>query len=152
MFGKPLAQYVAFQKVFLILIVGVGVARLAWSLSGAADSTARWLSMNVVLWAATLYYGVAVHTRGLGSYKQLLPLVLIQVVVFQAIAALGIVLAIAGRPNIFAAPEYSFGASQGAHLLAHLTIGIVVPTLLLWGVASLVMLMAKRIVRRPVPV
>jgi hypothetical protein len=45
-----------------------------------------------------------------------------------------------------------FGAtSQGTHLLAHVTIGIVVPTLLLWGVASLVMLIAMRIVRRPVP-
>ena len=152
MFGKTLAQYVAFQKVFLVLIAAVGVARLGLSLSGAPDSAVRWLSMNAVLWAATLYYGVAVHTRGFGSYKQLLPLVVIQVLVFQAIASLGIVLAIAGRPNIFAAPEYSFGAtSQGAHLLAHLTIGIVVSTLLLWGVASLVMLMAKRIVRRPVP-
>jgi hypothetical protein len=152
MFGKPISQYVAFQKVLLGLLVAVGVARLALSLSGLPDSTVRWLSMNVVLWAATLYYGVAAHTQGFGSYKQLLPLVVIQVLVFQSIAAVGILLAIAGFPNIFAAPEYSFGASsQGIHLLAHLTIGIVVPSLLLWGVSSLVLLAAKRIVRRPLP-
>jgi hypothetical protein len=152
MFGKPIAGYLAFQRVFLVLLVAVGLLRLGLSLSGVPDSTTRWLSMNVVLWAATLYYGVAVHTRGFGSYKQLLPLVLIQVLVFQAIASFGIVLAIAGFPNVFAAPEFSFGASsQGAHLLSHLTIGIVVATLLLWGVASLVMLIAKRIVRRSVP-
>jgi hypothetical protein len=38
--------------------------------------------------------------------------------------------------------------SQWTHLLAHLTIGIVVPPLLLWGVASLVMLITKRVTRR----
>ena len=55
----------------------------------------------------------------------------------------------AGFGNIFAAPEYSLGAqSQWVHLLAHLTIGLIVPSLMLWGVASLVMLINKKVVRR----
>ena len=69
--------------------------------------------------------------------------------VFQSIAVLGILLHIAGYPNIFAAPEYSFQAqSQWTHALAHLTIGIAVPILMLWGVASLAMLITRK-ARRP---
>jgi hypothetical protein len=150
MFGKRVSQYLEFQKVSLALLAVVGLTRLGLSLAGLPTSTVTWVSMNVVLWGATLYYGVAVHTSGFGSYRQLLPLVIFQVVLFQAIAVLGILLSIAGFPNIFAAPEYSLGAqSQWVHLLAHLTIGLVVPSLMLWGVASLVMLINKKVVRRP---
>jgi hypothetical protein len=134
---------------FLALIAGVGFARLGASLAGVPNASVQWPSMNVPAWAGALYYGVAVQRRGFGSYRHLLPLVFFQTLVFQSIASAGILLAIAGRPNIFAAPEYSFGAqSQWTHLLAHLTIGIVVPSLLLWGVASLVMLIARKTAAR----
>jgi hypothetical protein len=43
-FGKTLGEYVRFQKTFLILILAVGLARLALSLAGAPNSTVRWLS------------------------------------------------------------------------------------------------------------
>ena len=106
--------------------------------------------MNAVAWFGAFYYGVAVHTRGFGSYKQILPLAFFQTLVQQAIAVLGILLAIAGFANVYAAPEFSFGAqNQWFHALAHLTIGIVVPTLLLWVVASLVLLITKKLSRRP---
>ena len=45
-----------------------------------------WLSITVVGWAGVLYYGVAVHTRGFGSYRQLLPLLIFQNVLAQSIA------------------------------------------------------------------
>jgi hypothetical protein len=154
MFGKRLSEYLRFQKVWLALIAAVGLARLGLSLAGLPDSTVTFLSMTVVGWAAIIYYGVAVHTRGFGSYKQILPLVFFQILLVQAIAVLGILLAIAGLPNIYAAPEYSGppfarSANQWSHALAHLTIGIVVPTLLGWGVASLVLLITKKVSRRP---
>ena len=150
MFGKRISQYLAFQKVVLVVLAAVGLARLGLSLAGLADTTVRWLSMNVVAWAGALHYGVAVYTRGFGSYKQLLPLGFFQTLVMQSIAVLGILLAIGGFPNIYAAPEYSFGAqSQWVHALAHLTIGIVVPSLLLWGVSSLVLRITKALARRP---
>jgi hypothetical protein len=62
----------------------------------------------------------------------------------------GILISIAGYPNIYAAPEYSgpFGGQDPnpwLHVLAHLTIGIVAPILLSWGVAALVLLMTKRV-------
>jgi hypothetical protein len=150
MFGKRLSQYLGFQKVVLGLLAGVGLARLGLSLAGLPNTTVAWLSMNVVAWAGALYYGVAVHTRGFGSYQQILPLVFFQTVLQQSIAVFGILLAIAGYPNIYAAPEFSFGAqSQWIHVLAHLTIGIIVPTLLLWGAASLALLVTKKVARRP---
>src|SRR5262249_18458327 len=145
-FGKRVSEYLAFQRPFLIVLAVVGVARLGLSLAGLPDSTVRWLPMNAVVWAATLYYGVAVHRTGFGSYKHLLPLLFFQIVVFHALAVTGILLTIAGYPNIYGAPEFSFGAqSQWLHALAHLTIGMVLPTLLTWGVASLVMLATKKL-------
>jgi hypothetical protein len=151
MFGKDLGQYVRFEKPLLCLVAAVGLARLALSLGGLPDATVRWLSMTAVTWAGIFYYGAAVHTRGFGSYKHLLPLGFLLMVLVQSIAVLGILLSIAGLPNIYAAPEFSFQAqSQWVHLLAHLTVGIVVPSLLFWGVGSLVMLVAKRLAPRPV--
>ena len=68
--------------------------------------------MNVVSWLAVVYYGVAVHTKGFGSYRHLIPLGFLQIAAQQGVAVLGILLAIAGRDNVFAAPEYSFGATS----------------------------------------
>ena len=154
MFGKRVSEYLAFQKVWLALIAVVGLARLGLSLAGVPDRTVMWLSMTVVGWAAVFYYGVAVHTKGFGSYKQLLPLMFFQVLLVQAIAVFGILLAIAGYANIYAAPVYSGppfarSSNQWTHALAHLTIGMVAPVLLWWGVASLVLFVTKRVARRP---
>jgi hypothetical protein len=150
MFGKRVSEYLDFQKIPLAILAVVGLARLGLSLAGTPDKTVAWLSMNVVTWAAAFYYGVAVHTRGFGSYKQILPLAFFQMVLQQVIAVAGILLAIAGLPNVFAAPEFSMGVqNQWIHLLAHVTVGIVVPTLLLWGVASLVLLVTRKVARRP---
>lgn len=149
MFGKRISEYLTFQRVFLVLIAVVGLLRLGLSLAGAPNSTTRWFSMNVVSWAGAFYYGVAVYTRGFGSYKQLLPLGLFQTLLQQAIAVAGILLDIAGLRNVFGAPEYSFGAAPIPHLISHLTIGIVAPSLIFWGVSSLVLLVTRKTARRP---
>ena len=149
MFGKRLSEYLSFQKIPLGLIAAVGLARLGLSLAGLSNGAVAWLSMNVVGWAAALYYGFAVHARGFGSYKQILPLGIFQTVLQQSIAVVGILLSMAGLPNVYAAPEYSFGAhSQALHILAHLTVGILVPPLLLWGAASLVLLVTRKVAPR----
>ena len=150
MFGKRVSEYLGFQKWVLALLAVVGLLRLALSLAGLPNSEVRWLAMNAIGWAGALYYGVAVHTRRFGSYKQILPLGLFQTILQQVIAVVGILLAIAGYPNIYAAPEFSFGAqSQWIHALAHLTFGIVIPPLLIWAVASFVLLVTKWVSRRP---
>jgi hypothetical protein len=148
MFGKSLSDYLGFQQVILVAIAAVGLARLGLSLAGLPNAAVAWLSMNVVAWAGALYYGVAVHRRGFGSCRHILPLALHQMVVQQSIAVLGIMAAIAGFPNVYAAPEYSPAQSQWVHALAHLTIGIVAPTLLMWGVGSLALSVTRKVARR----
>jgi hypothetical protein len=146
MFGKRVSEYLAFLKVPLILVAAMGLLRLALSLAGLPVTTVRWFSMNLVAWACVIWYGVAVYKKGFGSYKHLLPMGFFLMAVFQAVAVLGIALAMAGLQNVFAAPEFSVpGSGQGVHMLAHLTIGIIVPTLLTWGVACLVMLITKAV-------
>src|ERR1043165_5295756 len=103
MFGKRVSEYLAFQQVWLILLAVVGLARLGLSLAGPPDHTVMFLSMTVVGWASIFYYGVAIQTRGFGSYRHLVPLVLFQMILVQTIAVLGILLAIVGRPNTYAA-------------------------------------------------
>lgn len=154
MFGKPISEYLRFQRAWLIFIAAVGLARLGLSLAGVSDAIVMFLSMTAAGWLAVLYYGVAVHTRRFGSYKHLLPLMIFQVALVQAIAVAGILLAIAGQPNIYAAPEFSGppfarSANQWSHALAHLTIGMVAPVLLWWGVACLILAITRRLTRRP---
>ena len=151
MFGKTVAQYLGFQKVVLALIVLAWLVRLALSLSGTPNATAKWISVTVVLLLGVLYYGVAVHTRGFGSYKQLYPLVLFQSVLGEGLVALAVALAIVtGRDNIYTAPEYSGGGDgkNWFHVVAHLVIGAVVFPLVSWGVSSLVLLVTKKVAPR----
>ena len=110
MFGKTVAQYLRFQRVMLAVIVLVWLVRLTLSLTGVPNDTTRWASVTAVLLVGVFYYGVAVHTKGFGSYKQLYPLMLFQSVVGEGLVALAIVLAIlTSRDNIYTAPEYSGG-------------------------------------------
>ena len=49
-FGKRLSEYVAFSKLFLGLILVVGIVRLALSLGGVPNSMVKWISINAVGW------------------------------------------------------------------------------------------------------
>ena len=146
-FGKPLSEYTQFCKLFLILIPIVGIARLALSLAGEPNSTAKWISVSAALWAAALFYAVRIYIRGFGSYKQLLVICFLLNLTAQAVIIFGIVLAIfSGQPNIYSAPEYAFG-SDGAtwlHAGAHLVIGTIAGTLAPWLIGSLVLFVTSK--------
>lgn len=151
MFGKPVTQYLAFQKVVLAVIVLAFLARLTLSLAGAPNSVAKWISVTVVLLVGVLYYGVAVHTSGFGSYKQLYPLALFQSLLGEGLVALAVALAIlTGTDNIYTAPEYSGGGDgkNWLHVVAHVVIGAVVLPLVSWAVGSLVMLVTRKVAPR----
>jgi len=148
MFGKSVGQYLSFQKLFLVAIVVVFLVRLALSLAGMPNATVKWVSVTVVLLLGVLYYGVAVHTRGFGSYKQLYPLLLFQSLLGEGLVALAIVLGIVtGQDNIYTAPEYS-GGGEGKtwlHVFAHLVVAAVILPLVSWAIASLVLLVTKKV-------
>jgi hypothetical protein len=160
-FGKPLSEYVAFSKLFLGLIFVVGIVRLALSLAGVPNSTAKWVSITGLIWIGVLYFSIRVHTSGFGSYKQLLPIFVLQGLVAQVIIVPAIMLAIwTGTDNIYSAPDYSgarvgqflFGANYHGktwfHAGAHLLLGTTIAPLVGWLVGSLIMLTTRKLVVR----
>jgi len=154
-FGKSLSEYVSFEKGFLILILVVGFARLGLSLVGVPNATVKFVSLTVLLLLGLIYYSVRVHTSGFGSYKQLLPVLALAVILANLIIVSGIMLAMGtGKDNIFSAPEYSGGANgkTWGHVAGHLIVMVVGP-LILWGIGSLIMLLTKKLTggRQPRP-
>jgi hypothetical protein len=150
-FGKRLSEYVAFSKPFLGLILMVGIARLALSLGGVPNSTAKWLSITAVIWVGVLYFSIRVHTTGFGSYKHLLPIFVLQSFAAQVIIVPAIVLAIfTGHDNIYSAPEFSFGqdGKTWLHVGAHLLLGTTIGPLIGWLVGCLIMFATKKLVTR----
>ncbi len=148
-FGKQLSEYVAFSKLFLGLIFGVGILRLALSLGGVPNSTAKWASVTGVLLIGVLYYAVRVHTSGFGSYKQLLPQFVLLSLAAQLVSVAAIALAIfTGQDNIFSVPEYSGGGDgkNWLHAGAHLGIATPAVSLVGWLVGCLVMFATKKLV------
>ena len=147
-FGKRLSEYVAFSKLFLGLILVVGITRLALSLVGVANSTAKWFSVTALVWIGVLYYSIRVHTSGFGSYKQLLVICVLQNLAAQAIIISGIVLAIlTGAGNIFSAPEYAFGSDGKTwfHVGAHLVVGTTLGSLVPWLIGSVVLSATRKL-------
>ncbi len=153
-FGKTLSEYIGFSKWILLLIAVVGIGRLILSLAWLPNSEVKWLSVTVTELLGLIYYSVLVYTSGFGSYRHLLPLLVIQALVANVIVAGGILLAMAtGINNIYAAPEYSGGVDgrTWTHAGAHIVFGIV-SSLVAWLVAAGLMFIVKKIVRTPVPV
>jgi hypothetical protein len=146
-FGKRLSEYIAFCRPLLILILVVGIVRLAVSLGAGSNSAAKWLSITAIMWMGVLYYSIRVHTSGFGSYKQLLPICVLQSLAAQAIIVPGIILAIVtGKDNIYSIPESFFGrdGKTWLHVAAHLLIGTTVAPLLSWLIGCAIMFAAKK--------
>lgn len=151
MFGKTLSEYISFAKPILLLIIIVGIARLALSLAGVQNSAVKWLSISAVLFIGLVYFAIRVYTTGFGSYKQLLPLMFLQSVVSQAIIVAGIIIAMqTGKDNIFSAPEYSGGGDGKTwlHVGAHLVLGTTIGPLLAWLVGCVIMWVTKKVAPR----
>ena len=148
-FGKSLSEYVSFEKEFLILTMAVGMGRLILSLSGVPNSAVKFVSLTAVTLLGLFYYSVTVYTRGFGSYKQLLPVLALQVILSNLIIIFAIVLSnVTGRENIFSAHEY--GGGSWAHVRDMFIVMIVSP-FVLWGVGCLIMLLTKLVSGRRQP-
>jgi hypothetical protein len=149
-FGKRVSEYVVFAKPFLILILAVGIARLALSLGGVPDSAARWVSITAAIWIGGVYYAVRVHTSGFGSYKQLLPICFLLSFTAQLIIVPAIILAIVTNThNIYSIPENYFGSDgkTWVHVAGHLFIGgTTLGPLIGWLVGCVIMFATKKLV------
>jgi hypothetical protein len=147
-FGKRLSEYIEFARLFLILILIVGIVRLALSLTGTPNTTARWISITAAIWIGTVYYAIRAHTSGFGSYKHLLPIYVLQSVTAQIVIVPAILLAMyTGTDNIYSVPEYAFGqdGKTWLHAGAHLVVGTTVAPLISWLVGCVIMFVTKKV-------
>lgn len=150
LFGKTIGEYLRFSAGVVALVVVVGVARLALSLAGAPVSTTKFVSVSTMSLLGVVYFGVRTHTSGFGSYRQLLPLMVITLGAGSWVSGFAVVLAIiTGTDNIFSIPEYSGGGDGKTffHAFAHFFIAPFVAGVIAWGLASLVMLATKAATR-----
>ena len=148
-FGKDLSEYYRFQKVILGLILIVGIARLGLSGAGVQTSTVKFISVIAVAVIGMIYYSIRVHTKGFGSYKQLLPLLFIQNLVVNVFVAIAIVASIlTGKGNIYTAPEFSGGVDgkTWTHAGAHIFLATIAMTLVGWLVGSAILFITKKVV------
>jgi len=145
-FGKSLSEYLRFERGVLWLVLVVGLLRLGLSMAGAPKANVSAFSLTVLVLGASIYLGVHAQATGFGSYRRLLPLVFFPNVLAHAIAILGIaVAAVTGQENIFTAPEFGGASSTTQHVIGHAVVGAVVAPLFNWGVASLSMLVSRRL-------
>jgi hypothetical protein len=149
-FGKTVGDYLHFAMGVVVLVVVVGLARLALSLAGAPVSAVKLVSVTTMALLGVVYLGVKTHTSGFGSYRQLLPLMVITLGAASWVSGLAVVLAIAtGTDNIYSIPEYSGGQDGKTvfHAFAHFFIAPFVAGLVAWGLSSFVMLVTKATTR-----
>jgi hypothetical protein len=150
-FGRPYGDYLRFQWAPITAALAVGGLRLGASLAGVPNTTTRWLSVTAVGLVALVYYGIAVHLRGFGSYRQLLVLIFNQSAAANVVIVLGLAISIAtGTDNIFSAPEYSPGGHgrTWGHVAGHL-IAVVVASLVLWVPGSLILWITRKVAPGP---
>jgi len=143
-FGKPLSEYVAFCRPFLILIPVLGLVKLALSLAGAPFSTTWWLSITALTWVGVLYSSIRVHTSGFGTYRHLLVICVLLNLSAQIISILGIVIGLLGAADN--AYVYAFGVHERtwSHLAAHLFFGTTVGSLAAWVLGCLILAITRK--------
>lgn len=147
-FGKRLSEYIAFAKLFLGLILIVGILRLVLSLGNAPHWAAQWASITIVAWIGVVYFAIRVHTSGFGSYQHLLPIYVLQGITTQIVVVPSIILAIiTGKDNIFSVPENFFGrdGKTWLHVAGHLVIGTTVAPLISWVIGCVIMFVTKKV-------
>jgi len=147
-FGKTLLEYFAFQRVIMILILIVGLGRLALSLAGVSQDLVKWVSLTGLAVIGIVYCAVNVPRTGFGSYKHLLPLFFMQSLTANIIIAGGIVLsAVTGRENIYSVPEYSgpLSTSPWLHAGGHILDGLIIGPLVGWLIGSVIMFVVQKV-------
>lgn len=147
-FGKSVSQYVRFLGPILGFILVVGMARLLLSLAGVSVASVKYFSLTGAWLVGLVFCSITVHTKGFGSYKQLLALVGIQSLVAQAFTAAVVILAIVtGHDNIYSVPEFS-GGNDGktwGHVGAHLGLAAPILTLAGWLIGSAILFVTKKV-------
>src|SRR5262245_13376306 len=146
-FGKTVRQYLRFLKPILALILVVGAARLLLSLAGASAASVKYVSLTGAWLVGLVACSITVHTRAVGSYKQLLGLVAVRTIVAQLFTAAAVALAIVtSHDNIYTLPEFSGGGDgkTWTHAGAHLFLAAPILALAGWLIGSAILYITKK--------
>ena len=146
-FGKSVLQYLRFLKPILALILVVGSVRLLLSLGGVSAAGVKYVSLTGAWLVGLVACSISLHTRGFGSYKQLLALVGLQTIVTQLFTAAVVALAIVtSHDNIYTIPEFSGGGDgkTWTHAGEHLFLAAPILTLAGWLIGSAILFVTKK--------
>jgi hypothetical protein len=140
---RDLTSYARVALVWAGAVLLAGILRLVLTLSGFPDAIVKFVSMSVVIWAATVYFGIWSARHG-WSPRDLLVLTYFLTIPYMLIEVAGLTMAMSGRPNIFHAPEYSMGVSLRVHLVGHVIGALTWEPLILWIMSCGIYWFAKR--------
>ena len=127
------------------LLTGVWALRWILHLAGAPSMLVHLCSVTVASALAILLAALLIHTRGVGSYRNVIGAAFFLTLWGQALVALAIGLAaLTHHPNIYTAGEYTGGLDPLRHVLGHLTFGVGTGTLLGAAMGSLLLWMLRR--------
>jgi hypothetical protein len=147
-FGKPISEYVRFQKFMLAVVAAVGLSRLLLSLL-SANNIAAWFSMTVLVLVGVVLYPFLVHIKKFGGYRHVLVLLSLQLVLTGLIIVLGIGIAVlTGSGNIFSGEDVGPIGAEVGHAAQHLIGGPIIVALILWIPSSVILFLTRLVAQR----
>jgi hypothetical protein len=126
--GRGLRDHVRLLAPLFGFITLVWALRWGLDAAGFSHGLVRAFSVTAATSLAILVAVWLIHTRGFGSYPNVVVASLLLVVFEQVLIVLAIVFSVlSGIENVFTAPEFSIATADPYHLrhiLGHLTFGI----------------------------
>lgn len=125
--GRSLRDHIRLLAPLFGLITVVWVLRWVLDQAGFSHSLVRAFSVTGATALAILIAVWLIHTRGFGSYPNVVAASLLLTVFSQLIIVLAIVFSVLARTeNVFTEPEFSVGDDpyHFRHIVGHLTFGI----------------------------
>jgi hypothetical protein len=151
MCGRGLRDHIRFLAPLFGFIGVMWVLRLALDAAGAPAGLVRAMSLTGATSLAILIAVWLIHTRGFGSYPNVIVASLLLVIFEQLLIIIAIAFSVLTRiQNVFTKPEYSVpdDPSHLKHILGQLTFGIGAGVLLGAGTGCLMLWLLLRLVPR----
>ncbi|MBI1748190.1 MAG: hypothetical protein HYR55_16630 [Acidobacteria bacterium] len=146
---RTFADYIAFTRgPFLLLSLVFG---LRWLVSecGLRPQFAQLFSLTALSIPIVVYLPLKLYNHKFGAYPQLGLIYLLMACWLNLLITGAILLAaITGRENIYSLADLGRLTDHGTHILAHLTVGISVSTLINLGIGSIILSLLRRNDRR----
>lgn len=147
--GRGIRDHIRLLAPLFGLITLVWALRWALDAAGVSPSVVRVFSVTGATSLAVLIAVWLIHTRGFGSYPNVVVASLLLVVYEQALIVLGVVFSVVTKiDNVFTRREYSIpdDPNHMRHIVGQLTFGIGAGLLLATATGCLMLWLLKRLV------